>query len=219
MNGNSVREVLEQPFPGELIKSRPGSFGQQLSYVEGHEYVKRLNDAFDGQWSFEIVSHEVNDSEVIVIGRLTAGGITKSAFGGCAVKRAKDTGEVISLADDLKAAATDALKKCSSLLGVGLHLYGSDTAQDTPNDNRPKQQRQRRTKPTNGDGNGNTNSDAEDGPRLSTKQLSYLLSLGKDRGLDRAALDEMAFEMYNVRIEFLSKGAASAMIDELKNAA
>ena len=33
------------------------------------------------------------------------------------------TGKPVSIGDDLKAAATDALKKGASLLGVGLHLY------------------------------------------------------------------------------------------------
>ena len=34
-----------------------------------------------------------------------------------------DAGKIVSLGDDLKAAATDALKKCATLFGVGLHLY------------------------------------------------------------------------------------------------
>ncbi|MBW2014490.1 MAG: hypothetical protein JRI69_12010 [Deltaproteobacteria bacterium] len=40
--------------------------------------------------------------------------------------RARENGEMVSLADDLKAAATDAIKKCATLMGVGLHLYSSD---------------------------------------------------------------------------------------------
>ena len=41
-----VRKALEEPFPAEWIKSRPGSFGQDLSYVEAHRYIERLNQAF-----------------------------------------------------------------------------------------------------------------------------------------------------------------------------
>ena len=40
------------------------------------------------------------------------------------VTREKASGALVSLGDDLKAAATDALKKCATFLGVGLHLYG-----------------------------------------------------------------------------------------------
>ena len=36
----------------------------------------------------------------------------------------------MSLADNFKAAASDALKKAASLLGVGLELYGDQPAQE-----------------------------------------------------------------------------------------
>ena len=44
-------------------------------------------------------------------------------FGASQVTRDRETKALISLGDDLKAAATDALKKCATFLGVGLHLY------------------------------------------------------------------------------------------------
>src|SRR5438552_19042939 len=44
-------------------------------------------------------------------------------FGVSQLTREKGTGALVSLGDDLKAAATDALKKCATFLGVGLHLY------------------------------------------------------------------------------------------------
>jgi hypothetical protein len=63
--------------------------------------------------------HEIlkETDEVIVIGQLNAGGIVKSQFGSSRITRAKETGDIISLADDLKAATTDALKKAATLLG------------------------------------------------------------------------------------------------------
>jgi hypothetical protein len=126
------RSILEHPFAGHLVKTRRGAFGEQLSYVEGAEYIRRLNEAFEGEWSFEVVDHRVYDAEVVVVGNLTADGVTKMAFGGSSVTTNNQTGEVISLADDLKAAATDALKKAASLLGVGLDLY-SDAGYRTSN--------------------------------------------------------------------------------------
>ncbi len=100
------RQLLEQPFPQNIVRSRKGLSGKQFSYVEGAEYIKRLNDAFDGDWSFEIVEHQIQPDEVIVLCKLTANGVVKSAFGGSSVTVAKNTGEVVSIADDLKAAAT-----------------------------------------------------------------------------------------------------------------
>ena len=63
------------------------------------------------------------DEEVAVLGKLSAGGVTKTVFGGSSITRARETGEPVSISDDLKAGASDALKKACSLLGIGLELY------------------------------------------------------------------------------------------------
>src|SRR5205085_662824 len=55
--------------------------------------------------------------------------IVKTQFGGAEIKRHASgprSGRPLSIADDYKAAASDALKKCASLLGIGLDLYGRD---------------------------------------------------------------------------------------------
>jgi hypothetical protein len=118
-------------FGPEQIKQREGNFGKILDYVEAHSIIQRLNDAFDGEWSFTMTKYEImkETDEVIVIGQLNAGGIVKSQFGSSRITRAKETGDIISLADDLKAATTDALKKAATLLGVGLHLYRNERPQ------------------------------------------------------------------------------------------
>jgi hypothetical protein len=116
------RELLEKPFEPGQIRQRRGRNGL-LDYVEGHSVIQRLNEALEGQWSFEIAHHEVREEEVLVLGRLTAGGVVKTAFGTSQVTRERESGKPVSLGDDLKAASTDCLKKCATLLGVGLHLY------------------------------------------------------------------------------------------------
>ena len=116
------RELLERPFTPEQIRQRKGRNGV-LDYVEGHSVITRLNEALEGAWSFEIVHHEIREEEVLVIGRLSADGIVKMAFGGSQVTRERESGALISISDDLKAASTDAMKKCATFLGVGLHLY------------------------------------------------------------------------------------------------
>jgi len=129
------RDLLEQPFPQSVIKTRRGSFGKSLSYVEGAEYIRRLNDAFDSAWTFEIVEYKQLGKEMMVLGKLTAGSVIKMAFGGSSITTSRDTGELVSQVDDLKSAATDALKKACSLLGIGLHLYSVPT---TPKTDTPK---------------------------------------------------------------------------------
>ena len=114
------RALLERTFEPAQIRQRKGRNGV-LDYVEGHSVIARLNEALDGAWSFEVTHHEVREDEVVVLGKLSAEGIAKMQFGVSQLTREKGTGALVSLGDDLKAAATDALKKCATFLGVGLH--------------------------------------------------------------------------------------------------
>ena len=146
------REILEKPFGPEQIKQREGNFGKMLDYIEGHAVIQRLNDAFDADWSFNVIRHDIlkETDEVIVLGELKAGNVVKTQFGSSKITRARESGEIISLADDLKAAATDALKKAATLLGVGLHLYGGNNGKAQNAGNGHYQGR-----PSASDGNGN----------------------------------------------------------------
>jgi len=123
------RELLEKPFEPDQIKQHEGRDGT-LDYVEGHSVIARLNEAFDGRWSFEIVRHDILEerNEILVVGKLSAEGVVKMQFGASRIERDETTKEIVCLADDLKAAGTDALKKCATFLGVGLHLYGERPA-------------------------------------------------------------------------------------------
>ena len=125
------REILEKHFGSEQIKQREGNFGKMLDYIEGHSVIQRLNDAFDGDWSFTIVRYDIfkETDEVLVQGELKAGNVVKMQFGSSKITHARKNGDIISLGDDLKAAATDALKKAATLFGVGLHLYRNDGQQ------------------------------------------------------------------------------------------
>ena len=53
------RELLEKPFDPSQIKQRKGNFGNVLNYIEGNEIIRRLNDSFDGEWSFEVVDYKI----------------------------------------------------------------------------------------------------------------------------------------------------------------
>ena len=116
-------EIIEQEFAKGLIKTRKGGFGNELSYVETPEYIKRLNSAFDYQWSFEVLDERIESGFVVVKGKLTAEGISKVQYGTSQVTVNKKSGDISQIGDDYKSAASDALKKCCSLFGIGLHLY------------------------------------------------------------------------------------------------
>lgn len=216
------RDILERPFDAHLIKTRRGHSGKSFSYVEGAEYIKRLNEAFDGMWSFEVVEHSVNDRDVVVIGRLVAGECTKIAFGGSMITTSHQTGEPLNLADDLKAAATDALKKAASLFGIGLHLYGSDNGQHDDSvvslhgsktkDSSPKKARKRsRAAKTANDATPN-----EDSNTLTERQFNAIMAIGRTLGWTTESLRQRAVESHGVAVKELSKADASAFIGELQ---
>ncbi len=199
--------VLARPFTD--IKTRPGRSGQALSYIEGHAVVRRLNEAFGGDWDFRVLQHEVGQQEVIVLAELKAGGVIKHAFGGSELTRTKDGAKLVSAADDLKAAATDALKKAATLFGVGLHLYGEPEppANVRPNGNG-----------TNGNSdNGNGHAEASnDTGRLTRRQLAYITRLSQDKGMDRSDLESLSRAKFGRTTAYLSSAEASAIIQDLQ---
>jgi len=200
------RQLLEQPFGPEEIKHRDSSFGQTLAYVSGHVVIERLNQAFESLWSFEITAHEIHADEVIVIGKLSAEGITKAQFGSSKITRARETGEMVSLADDLKAAATDALKKCATLFGVGLHLYADKpSTNNTETDHRKGNGGDNSKSGNNGNGNG----------RITAKQHSFLVKLANEKGLTRKELNDQCVETYGSVIDYLTRQNASSMIENM----
>ncbi len=127
-----VIEVLERKFKKEDIKSRKGGFGKMLDYVEGHKVLQRLNEAFDGDYSIEIMTPldkaVIDGKHVIVHARITVfqdgkANVIRDGIGGKTITNA-------DLPSIYKAACTDAIKKAATTLGVALDLYGTDEKDD-----------------------------------------------------------------------------------------
>lgn len=202
------KSLLCKPFEAEQLRTRPGRNGQVLSYVETHAVISRLNEACDA-WSLRIVEHSVHADEVVVLVELAADGVVKSAFGGSSITM-DSQGRVISLADDLKSAASDALKKAASLLGVGLELYGGQPVQaQRAND---------------GDVTSKAQSpvvtDVSMQNRISAKQLAWLHGMCRRLGYAREDLLGMVRERTGKqKLELLSKSEASALIDHFQSSA
>ncbi len=193
------RDVLTRPFPPELIRQRQGQGGKLLSYVETHAVIARLNEAADFEWSFEIVKHEILADEVIVLGKLTLDGVTKMAFGGSTVTRDAG-GRDLSLADDLKSAASDATKKCASLFGIGLELYGGAAATASVRDPAPRQEPR-----------------VED--RLTSRQLAAIQGHTRRKGLGGSELIDFLRDRTGKHdVALLSRKEASRLLDELTDA-
>jgi hypothetical protein len=210
------RELLEKPFSADQIKQRQGGYGEILDYIEGPAVIQRLNEAFQAEWAFEIVEHHIYDGEVVVLGKLTAQGITKSQFGAKHITRAKDDQREVSIGDDLKAAATDCLKKCATLFGVGLHLYFDDQPQTSQVDNLSTSRNVKSAPAPRDEGRGGyANGNGQDSMRVTARQLSAIFGIAKGKSWSNKETREFCKNMFGKLPDFLTMREASALIDHL----
>lgn len=104
--------------------------GVELTYITGEQCTTRLNTVLGfWRWSFAVLADGINveADEAWCRGRLTVRlddgtEVVREQYGSQKIKRSRTTGAPLDIGFDLKGAATDALKKCASLIGVGLYL-------------------------------------------------------------------------------------------------
>ena len=121
--------------PNNHIYERQGKGGGKWKFVTGVYVKKVLNLMFGWDWSFEVVEHKIDLQlkQAYVLGKLTVNSngksIVKMQFGRVDIKFKRaidpDTQQRMPLdvGNDLKAATTDALKKCAAELGIASDVY------------------------------------------------------------------------------------------------
>jgi hypothetical protein len=148
-------QLLLKRTPSAYVKQRPAKGGGTWSYVTGGYVRKVLNLMFGFKWNFEIVDEQIFPTEVVVKGKLTvetdSGLIVKMQYGNKDVickredvldsdgkqifytdnynkrrKKTIPTNIPLSIGNDLKAACTDALKKCAAELGIAADIYNAE---------------------------------------------------------------------------------------------
>jgi len=126
--------LLALPTPEKYVMQRQGRGGLMLDYVEFNYIIGRLNATFIFDWDTEIIEQIIDyeNKQVAMKVRLTvrfANGkeIKKDAWGGSAVKFTK-AGEMMDLANDLKGAESDGIKKAASMLGICWDVYSGLTS-------------------------------------------------------------------------------------------
>lgn len=112
--------------------------GVELEYITGEQATTRLNEVLGFEnWSFRIIEHGIHAEadECWALGELTVfvpaqdanhwetRTLIRQQFGSQKIKRSRSSGTPLDIGFDLKGAGTDALKKCASLVGVGLYLW------------------------------------------------------------------------------------------------
>ena len=120
-------KILLRKTHSKYVRKRPAKGGGQWDYVTAGYVKKTLNLLFGWNWSFEIVDENVYDNEVVVKGRLsfTVKGVTvtKMQYGNKDIIRRKADQKPLSIGNDMKAAASDALKKCAAEIGIAADIY------------------------------------------------------------------------------------------------
>ena len=118
MKLSDVQRRLAAPFPTHLVAWKPQAISKDkkralmVAYVDARAVMDRLDAVCPNDWNFQI---EVIDGTPTptVKGRLTILGVTR-----------EDIGEAFDGdAATLKAAASDALKRCAVHFGIGRYLY------------------------------------------------------------------------------------------------
>lgn len=125
--------LLAMPTPEKYIMKREARGGVIVDYVETNYVIGRLNATFFFNWDTEIIEQIIDrdNNEIALKIRLTvrfANGkeIKKDAWGGSAIKFSGT--KMIDLADDLKSAESDGIKKAASMLGICWDVYAGLTS-------------------------------------------------------------------------------------------
>jgi hypothetical protein len=131
----TLTERLCVKFPEKDVKTRLLNSGTSsekvIEYISGDKVIERLNECFGLKWSFMVTDKIVD----VPLGQIAIGGrlslqideehVFKEQWGSSAIETYPN-GQIISLGDNIKAATTDALKKCATHFGIGLYLYDND---------------------------------------------------------------------------------------------
>lgn len=176
--------LLEDIFTSDQIYSRQTA-GVSLHYIRHHALVERLNHVYgNGHWSFAALGHQILKNEVVVRGRLDVPGASYVQYGCAGFEPQK-----LSLGETIKAAVSNALLRCASLLGIGLYLRHTDIE---------------------------TQLLPPEPALLSQRQKGYIISLAERRHLSIEQLEDYCQSQFEKRLSQLDRQQASEVIDFLK---
>lgn len=136
-------QIFYQRTPKDKIMKRPAKGGGDWEYVQTGHVIDTLNRVFGYMWSFEVTTSLEEAAKIagsgtcVVKGRLTVQlgdkTLVKEQFGRCEVKyktawdeklnKKVPTTQFLDFGNDMKGAASDALKKCASELGLFRDIY------------------------------------------------------------------------------------------------
>ena len=129
--------LLYKRTPKTHVHEKPGKGGGRFKYVTGAYVKSQLNRLFGFDWSFTVKEFTVKGNQCIVFGHLEGNirdqdgnikaTLIREQFGRADIKVTRaDKTKALDFGNDLKAATTDALKKCASDMGIARDVYAAD---------------------------------------------------------------------------------------------
>jgi hypothetical protein len=225
----SIRDRLEEKFDPRFISSRTGTGGKKMSYLAGAQYIQRLNDVAEGEWSYVVVEHFATEKigqktskgeqvyNLVVLVEVRAFGQVRQAFGGSVTPAGECQG------DDWKSALTDALKKAIASFGVALDLYtkgelAREAEEEPEREPQPKPApRREETRTESRPTSKPSNSPPANGSSATEPQRRALFAITKGLGWDETTFKAWLKKQHGVEsTKDLTPKAASAAIDALK---
>lgn len=130
LNASQLKLLLRKT-PKNYVKTRPAKGGGTWDYVSVGYVKKILNLMFGWDWDFEILNEQIIGAQVIVKGKLTcrinSKSIIKTQYGTKdIIYKRGDSKDPLNIGNDFKAAASDSLKKCASLIGIASDIYDKE---------------------------------------------------------------------------------------------
>lgn len=133
---DQVMAALAAPIPAELVKTRVGSGGRQLAYIQAQTVMDRLDDAAGpANWWVEIQMADLWVKCRLTVRLPDGATIMREGIGGYP--------DMPTDEDRVKGAASDALKRAGVLFGVGRNLYDDHVPDYAHQPARPPAQQQR----------------------------------------------------------------------------
>lgn len=136
LNPRQLAQIIA-PTDKKFIKERKGKGGGMWKYLDGHWFRKKLNFTFGFLTDFDIISERVDGDFITVKGKITVKHpktfkpmIEKTDFGGHPITYLKNKphtpANYLDFPNDMKAAATDSLKRCCVQIGFAMDVYGGN---------------------------------------------------------------------------------------------
>ncbi len=212
----AILSELRKPVPEELIKEREGFTDRggrvhMVKYVEWHTVADILDNTCP-DWSHRITDiREVGDGGLAVVVELEIAGVTRQGMGVGAIDSAMG----------VKKAEHDALKRAAVKFGIGRELYHKEAAAEEAEGEYQSRQRY------SGGGQQQYTGGQQQQPQgfpanpvaqnlaemVTTKQLGMIRAVAREANVDA---DAECMDTMNCRISELSRRAASALIDHLR---